>query len=52
MMTVPEYFGCKAFDDRVMKARLSQPVYESMRTTMAEGEMLNWSVANAVAQAL
>ena len=37
MMTVPEYFGCKAFDDRVMKARLSQPVYESLRKTMDEG---------------
>ena len=52
MMTVPEYFGCKAFDDRVMKARLSQPVYESLRKTMDEGAKLNLSVANAVAQAM
>ena len=37
MMTVPEYFGCKAFDDRVMKARLSQPclLYTSHLDAMA-----------------
>ena len=51
-MRVPEYFGSMVFDDRVMKARLSADVYYSLKKTIDEGEKLDLSVANAVAEAM
>lgn len=52
MKKVSDYFGCKVFDDRVMKARLSSKVYQSLRKTIDEGARLDISVANAVAAAM
>ena len=52
METVPEIFGSKVFDDRVMKARLSAEVYNSLKNTIQEGSELDLSVANAVADAM
>ncbi len=52
METVPEYFGCLVFDDRVMKANLSAKVYQSLKKTIDEGAQLDISVANAVASAM
>ncbi len=52
MKTVPEYFGCLVFDDRVMKANLSTDVYRSLKRTIDEGRSLNPDVANAVAEAM
>lgn len=52
MKNVSEYFGCKVFDDRVMKANLSAKVYQSLRKTIDEGAKLDISVANAVATAM
>ncbi|MCQ2484258.1 MAG: glutamine synthetase III [Clostridia bacterium] len=52
MKTVPEYFGSKVFDDRVMKAKLSADVYASLKKTIDEGAKLNIGVANAVAAAM
>ena len=52
MKKVSDYFGCKVFDDRVMKARLSSKVYQSLRKTIDEGAKLDISVANAVAAAM
>lgn len=52
MKTVPEYFACKVFDDRVMKAKLSDSVYKSLKKTIDEGAQLDLSVANAVAAAM
>ena len=52
METVPEIFGSKVFDDRVMKARLSAEVYNSLEKTIQEGSELDLSVANAVADAM
>ena len=52
METVPEIFGSKVFDDRVMKARLSAEVYNSLKKTIQEGSELDLSVANAVADAM
>lgn len=52
MKTVPEYFGCMVFDDRVMKARLSDKTYNSLKKTIEEGAQLDISVANAVAAAM
>ena len=52
MKTVPDYFGCLVFDDRVMKAKLSTGVYRSLKRTIDEGRSLNNDVANAVAEAM
>ena len=52
MTAVPEYFGSLVFDDRQMKARLSNEVYNSLKKTIDEGSKLDPSVANAVAQAM
>ena len=52
METVPEMFGANVFDDRQMKARLSEKVYNSLRRTIDEGKQLDISLANAVALAM
>ena len=52
MKNVSEFFGCKVFDDRVMKANLSAEVYNSLRKTIDKGAKLDISVANAVAAAM
>ena len=52
MTGVPELFGSMVFDDRVMKARLSDKIYNSMKKTIEEGADLDISVANAVAAAM
>jgi len=52
METVSDYFGSMVFDDRVMKARLSSKVYNSLRKTIDEGAKLDSEVANAVASAM
>ncbi len=49
---VSKYFGCMVFDDRVMKARLSAKVYQSLRKTIDGGVKLDSSVADAVAEAM
>ena len=51
-MGIPEIFGSKVFDDRVMKARLSADVYYSMKQTIDQGKKLDASLANAVANAM
>lgn len=52
MKKVSDFFGCKVFDDRVMKSKLSSKVYRSLRKTIDEGAKLDISVANAVAAAM
>ena len=52
MSTVPELFGSMVFDDKVMRARLSAEVYESLRDTIRRGKKLDLSLANAVADAM
>ena len=52
MTAVPDYFGSLVFDDRQMKARLSNEVYNSLKKTIDEGSRLDPSVASAVAQAM
>ncbi len=46
---VPELFGSLVFDDRVMRARLSADVYNSLRKTIDENARLKESDAEAVA---
>ncbi|MDO5309344.1 MAG: glutamine synthetase III [Planctomycetia bacterium] len=52
MGSVADYFGSLVFDDRVMKATLSDEVYRSLKKTIDEGATLNNDVANAVAVAM
>ncbi len=52
MKSVPDYFGSLVFDDRIMKARLSAKIYQSLKKTIDEGAGLNDDVANAVADAM
>ena len=52
MNNISDYFGCLVFDDRVMKAKLSAKVYQSLKKTIDEGATLDISVANAVAVAM
>ncbi len=52
MAGIPEYFGSMVFDDRAMRARLPENVYNSLQRTIVEGKKLDLSVANAVAGAM
>ena len=52
MEKVTEYFGTMVFDERVMKATLSDKVYKSLKRTIDRGTPLDISVANAVAAAM
>ena len=52
MSTVPELFGSMVFDDRVMRARLPEDVYHSLKDTIRRGKSLDLSLANAVADAM
>ena len=47
---VPELFGSLVFDDRVMRARLSDDVYASLKKTIDENVRLDEQVADAVAE--
>ena len=47
---VPELFGALVFDDRVMRARLSAKVYDSLRKIIDENGQLDEGVAEAVAK--
>jgi len=52
MGTVTESFGCKVFNDTVMKARLPKDTYEAVQTAIKAGRRLDLSVANVVANAM
>ena len=47
---IPEMFGSLVFNDRVMKERLSEEVYASLRKTIDENVRLDDKVAEAVAE--
>ena len=50
--SVTDYFGSMVFDDRQMRARLSDKVYKSLRKTIDEGKKLDSGVAEYVALAM
>jgi glutamine synthetase len=52
MGTVSDAFGCKVFNDAVMKARLPKDTYKAMRTAVNAGRRFDLSVANVVANAM
>ena len=52
MKLISDYFGCMVFDDKVMKERLSEDTYKTLKRTIQDGRSLNLSVANTVANAM
>ena len=52
MSSVSELFASKVFDDKVMRARLPEKVYRSLRRTIDSGAALDIELANAVAAAM
>lgn len=50
--SIPSYFGMYVFDDRVMKARLSADVYQSVKKTIDEGAKFDRNIASIVADAM
>ncbi len=52
MANVTELFGSMVFDDRKMQERLPRTTYKSLKKTVKNGEPLDISVANAVANAM
>ncbi|MBN1868607.1 glutamine synthetase III [Candidatus Sumerlaeota bacterium] len=49
---ISEIFGCNVFSGRVMKERLPKNVFERLLPTLREGEPLDPSVADVVANAM
>ena len=49
-INVPEMFGTMVFNDKVMKARLSDDIYASLKKTIDENVRLDDAVADAVAE--
>ena len=52
MTKVPEYFGRMVFNDKVMQERLPKATYKALKKTVENGEALDLSVANVVANAM
>ncbi len=52
MANVPEMFGSMVFNDRKMQERLPSATYKALKKTIKNGEPLDISVANAVANAM
>ena len=49
-LNVPELFGSLVFNDKVMRERLSDDVYDSLKKTIDENVRLDEAVADAVAE--
>lgn len=52
MEKITDYFGSMVFDDRVMKAKLPEKIYKSLKETIDKGTPLDSTVANSVAAAM
>lgn len=52
MVKIPELFGSKVFNDKVMQERLPKATYKALKKTVQNGEALDLSVANVVANAM
>ena len=52
MANVPEMFGSMVFNERKMQERLPTATYKALKKTVKNGEPLDISVANAVANAM
>lgn len=52
MNSIPEFFGSMVFNDEAMKKFLSDKVYKALKSTIENGEHLDNSMANEVANAM
>ena len=52
MTDIMKTFGCKVFNDEVMKARLSKSTYKELNQTIKKGTYLNEDIAEEVANAM
>ncbi len=52
MEKVTEFYGSMVFDERIMKATLSDKVYKSLKQTIDKGTPLDAGIADAVAAAM
>ena len=52
MTKVPELFGSMVFNDQVMQERLPKATYKALKKTVENGEPLDITVANVVANAM
>ena len=52
MKNIPEMFGSLVFNREIMKERLPEDVYKSLKHTIQRGEDLDITVANVVAEAM
>ena len=52
MSTISEIFGTMVFDDKEMKKRLPDDIYNSLQNTIKNGKHLDLTVANVVAKAM
>ncbi len=50
--SIPEFFGCMVFNDKVMKERLPKEAYDAVRRAKDAGEPLSHSVAKVVASVM
>ena len=51
-VSIPEIFGMNVFNDAIMRQHLPKHIYQELKTTIEEGEMLNSSIADIVANAM
>lgn len=51
-MNIPELFGSNVFNDVVMRSTLPKEVYKSLRKTIDNGERIDMSIADSVANAM
>ena len=52
MNKISEIFGCKVFNDNVMRAKLPKDTYKALKKTISDGSSLDITVANTVANAM
>ena len=52
MSFVPKIFGSMVFNDKVMKERLPEEIYNALLLTVKEGKRLDIKITNAVASAM
>ncbi|MBE7020980.1 MAG: glutamine synthetase type III [Ruminococcaceae bacterium] len=52
MSRIPELYASMCFNDQVMKERLPEDVYRSLKKTMEQGKSLNKEIADVVANAM
>ena len=52
MIDIPKLYASMCFNDKVMKERLPEDVYKSLKKTMEQGKSINRDIADVVANAM